>query len=194
MEQYLRETPMLDFSMPNIQKLINDRRWKSIEVYNRIKQIYNFVDRENTKFYYSKYEQTENYYIDIVIEYLSKQNEFTDNLINEKIKDIEAEIEKVKQEIQKNPKEFYILNYYITVSQYATDETYITYYEFGNSYEMTVLDFEETIEPIIKEECKKMSSDQPISYIIYNLTDVLKIAPQSTIEYYNIETGEKIIV
>ena len=159
-----------------------------------LKQIYNFVDRENTKFYYSKYEQTENYYIDIVIEYLSKQNEFTDNLINEKIKDIEAEIEKVKQEIQKNPKEFYILNYYITVSQYATDETYITYYEFGNSYEMTVLDFEETIEPIIKEECKKMSSDQPISYIIYNLTDVLKIAPQSTIEYYNIETGEKIVV
>ena len=46
MEQYLRETPMLDFSMPNIQKLINDRRWKSIEVYNRIKQIYNFVRDE----------------------------------------------------------------------------------------------------------------------------------------------------
>ena len=159
-----------------------------------LKQIYNFVDRTNEKFYYSKYEQTDNYYIDIVIEYLSKKDEFTDNLINEKIKDIEAEIEKVKQETQKNPKEFYILNYYITVSQYATDETYITYYEFGNSYEMTVLDFEETIEPIIKEESKQMSSDQPISYIIYNLTDVLKIAPQSTIEYYNIETGEKIVV
>ena len=46
MEQYLKETPMLDFSMPNIQKLISDRRWKSIEVYNRIKQIYNFVRDE----------------------------------------------------------------------------------------------------------------------------------------------------
>lgn len=159
-----------------------------------LKQIYNFVERENTGFYYLKYEQTENYYIDIVIDYLSEKDEFTDNLINQKIKDIEAEIEKVKQETQKNPKEFYILNYHITVSQYATDETYITYYEFGNSYEMSVLDFEETIEPIIKEESRKMSSDQPISYIIYDFTDVLKIAPQSTIEDYNIETGEKIVV
>ena len=59
---------------------------------------------------------------------------------------------------------------------------------------MSVLDFEETIEPIIKEESRKMSSDQPISYIIYDFTDVLKIAPQSTIEDYNIETGEKIVV
>lgn len=159
-----------------------------------LKQIYNFVERENTGFYYLKYEQTENYYIDIVIDYLSEKDEFTDNLINQKIKDIEAEIEKVKQETQKNPKEFYILNYHITVSQYATDETYITYYEFGNSYEMSVLDFEETIEPIIKEESRKMSSDQPISYIVYDFTDVLKIAPQSTIEDYNIETGEKIVV
>ena len=161
-----------------------------------LKQLYNFVDRENRKFYYSKYEQTDNYYIDIVIDYLSKQNEFTDNLINQKIKDIEAEIEKVKQEIQNNPKNFYILNYYITVSQFAStnDESNITYFEFGNSYEMTVLDFEETIEPIIIEECKTSSNELTITYMIYNFTDVLKIEPQSTVEYYNTETGEKIVV
>lgn len=46
MERYLRETPMLDFSSTNIQKLINDRQWKSADVYNRIKQIYNFVRDE----------------------------------------------------------------------------------------------------------------------------------------------------
>lgn len=46
MEQYLRETSMLDFSAPNIQKLISDRQWKSIEVSSRIKQIYNFVRDE----------------------------------------------------------------------------------------------------------------------------------------------------
>ena len=46
MEQYLRETSMLDFSAPNIQQLISDRQWKSIEVSSRIKQIYNFVRDE----------------------------------------------------------------------------------------------------------------------------------------------------
>ena len=161
-----------------------------------LKQMYNFVDRVNEKFYYSKYEKNENYYIDIVIDYLSKQDEFTDNLINEKIKEIEAEIEKVKKEVEKNQKNFYILNYYITITPYASsnDESYITYYEFGNSYEMTVLDFEETIEPIIIEESKTSSCDQPITYMIYNFTDILKISPQTTVEYYNTKTGEKIVV
>ena len=161
-----------------------------------LKQMYNFVDRVNEQFYYSKYEKNKNYYIDIVIDYLSKQDEFTDNLINEKVKDIEAEIEKVKQEVEKNSKNFYILNYYITVTQYASanDEAYITYFEFGNTYEMTVLDFEETIEPIVIEECKTSSYELPITYMIYNFTDILKVAPQTTIEYYNTKTGEKTVV
>ena len=59
---------------------------------------------------------------------------------------------------------------------------------------MTVLDFEETIEPIMIEECKSSSYDQPITHMIYNFTDILKIAPQTTVEYYNTETGEKIVV
>ena len=46
MEQYLRETPMLNYSATNIQRLINDRLWEKVDEYNRIKQIYNFVRDE----------------------------------------------------------------------------------------------------------------------------------------------------
>lgn len=46
MEQYLRETPMLNFSAPNIQRLIKDRLWGKTDEYNRIKQIYNYVRDE----------------------------------------------------------------------------------------------------------------------------------------------------
>lgn len=46
MEIYLRETPMLNFSSTNIQKLINDKQWKNADAYNRIKQIYDFVRDE----------------------------------------------------------------------------------------------------------------------------------------------------
>ena len=46
MEEYLTETTMLDFSATSIQKLINDRQWKKLDNYNRIKQIYNFVRDE----------------------------------------------------------------------------------------------------------------------------------------------------
>lgn len=47
MEQYLKETPMLDFSAANIQQLISDRAWKKLDTYQRIRQIYNFVRDEN---------------------------------------------------------------------------------------------------------------------------------------------------
>lgn len=46
MEEYLRETPMLNFSAVNIQQLISDRKWKEIDTFHRIKQIYNFVRDE----------------------------------------------------------------------------------------------------------------------------------------------------
>ncbi len=46
MEQYLRETPMLNFSAANIQRLINDRGWENEDVYHRIRQIYDFVRDE----------------------------------------------------------------------------------------------------------------------------------------------------
>lgn len=46
MEKYLRETPMLNFSDVKIQHLISDREWKDVDIYNRIKQIYDFVRDE----------------------------------------------------------------------------------------------------------------------------------------------------
>lgn len=46
MEQYLRQTPMLNFSDRNIQILINKRHWKGTGAYECIRQIYNFVRDE----------------------------------------------------------------------------------------------------------------------------------------------------
>ncbi len=46
MENYLRETPMLDFSDPTIQRLIRGRRWNDLDAYHRIRQIYDFVRDE----------------------------------------------------------------------------------------------------------------------------------------------------
>ena len=43
MDIYLKETVMLDFSNPDIQKLIERKRWKEQNEFDRIKAIYNFV-------------------------------------------------------------------------------------------------------------------------------------------------------
>ena len=46
MKKYLRETKMLDYSSKNIQRLIQERNWNDIEVFERLKSIYNFVRDE----------------------------------------------------------------------------------------------------------------------------------------------------
>ena len=46
MERYLTETPMLDFSAPAIQALIGQRGWLSLEDFERIRAIYNYVRDE----------------------------------------------------------------------------------------------------------------------------------------------------
>lgn len=46
MEQYLRETPMLNFLAANIQRLISDRQWENADAYHRIRKIYDFVRDE----------------------------------------------------------------------------------------------------------------------------------------------------
>lgn len=46
MDNYLKETAMLDFSHPVIQKLIGEREWKKLDGYWRIKRIYTFVRDE----------------------------------------------------------------------------------------------------------------------------------------------------
>ena len=44
--EYLKETHMLDYSRPIIQKLIQDKQWKEMNEFNRIQSIYNYVRDE----------------------------------------------------------------------------------------------------------------------------------------------------
>ena len=46
MEQYSRETPMLNFLPANIQRLTGDRQWEKADAYHRVRQIYDFVRDE----------------------------------------------------------------------------------------------------------------------------------------------------
>lgn len=46
MNQYLKETKMLDFSNLSIQKLVEVKRWKEQDEFERLKSIYNFVRDE----------------------------------------------------------------------------------------------------------------------------------------------------
>ena len=46
MDKYLTETPMLDFSNPAIQALIERRGWRSLCEFERIRAIYNYVRDE----------------------------------------------------------------------------------------------------------------------------------------------------
>lgn len=46
MNKYIEETPMLDYSNVSIQHLIAVRKWKELNAFERIKQIYNFVRDE----------------------------------------------------------------------------------------------------------------------------------------------------
>ena len=50
--KYLRETRMLDFSNPAIQKLIQNMKWKEMGEFERIKAIYNYV-RDDILFGYN---------------------------------------------------------------------------------------------------------------------------------------------
>lgn len=46
MERYLRETELLDYSHRKIRQLISERMWKSLEEFECLKAIYNFVRDE----------------------------------------------------------------------------------------------------------------------------------------------------
>lgn len=46
MDKLLKETAMLDYSSPSIQELIRQRNWKTLNEFDRIKEIYNFVRDE----------------------------------------------------------------------------------------------------------------------------------------------------
>ena len=59
---------------------------------------------------------------------------------------------------------------------------------------MTVHDFEENIEPIIMAHNKETVTGDWLGYYVYDFSEMLKIEPQSTTEYYNPETGAKIVI
>jgi len=46
MEEYLRETKLLDFSHPDIKELLQNRNWKELSDYEKIGSIYHFVQNE----------------------------------------------------------------------------------------------------------------------------------------------------
>lgn len=52
MEIFLKETKMLDYSTPSVQKLIEQRKWMELDEFNKIKGIYNFV-RDEIQFGYN---------------------------------------------------------------------------------------------------------------------------------------------
>lgn len=52
MNQYLKETAILDYSQDTIQALIEKKRWRNLETADRIKAIYNFV-RDDIRFGYN---------------------------------------------------------------------------------------------------------------------------------------------
>lgn len=52
MNNYLKETKILDYSHDSIQKLVKEREWNQLDTISRIKAIYNFV-RDEIKFGYN---------------------------------------------------------------------------------------------------------------------------------------------
>lgn len=162
-----------------------------------IKNIYTLAKRIKDVFYYENYQNENNYFIDISIDFQGlDSDEFTKKLVDDKIVEIENEIEKIKQKVTQNRNEFYILNYNIMVYTgeiWNLQQVATSYSERGNSYEMTVHDFEENIEPIIINYARQ-DEDGGIPDYVYDFSEILKIEPQNTMEYYNSETGEKIVI
>ena len=162
-----------------------------------LKNLYTLAERGTFEYRYTNYEKGSNYFIDINIDNIDgKENKFSQELIQNKIKDIEKEIERTKIIANKDANKFYILNYYIDVYTKEEDsiQQTLTYCRTrGNSYEMTVHDFEESVEPVIIEFNRAGIGGDLVDYV-YNFEDVLKVKPQETIEYYNPETGDKIVI
>ena len=198
-----KENQMISIDMEDFAKYIT--------IYNRylsenslyindnigIKDLYTLANRYKDIYYYENYQNRDNYFIEISINFQSEDNdEFAKKITKEKIGAIEKEIEKVKQKASENSNRFYILNYHISIytgEEWSTKQVLTNCWEYGNSYEMSVHDFEENIEPIIMEYNRADPSGGIPEYI-YNFSEKLKIEPQTTTEYYNPETGEKIVI
>lgn len=161
-----------------------------------IKNLYTLTERVKNNCAYMNYEKGKNYFIDISVDFNEEnENEFAKDLAQNKIKDIEKEIDKLKSYANRYTDRFYILNYNINIQtgeDTSTKQKITRYYEIGNSYEITVHDFEENIEPIIIKYNRQQ--DGVTSNYLYDFSEVLKSEPQKVVEYYNPETGEKVVI
>lgn len=162
-----------------------------------LKNLYTISERLEYDYRYTNYDKGSNYFIDINIDNIDgDENEFSKKLFQDKIQSIEEEIKKIKSISSKDSSKYYILNYYICISTIKENSLQqdLTYCDItGNTYEVTVHDFEESIEPIIIKENRRDLVGGIPDYL-YDFSEVLKIEPQTTKEYYNPETGDKIVI
>ena len=163
------------------------------------KNLYTLTDRTlNDFYYYTNYQNEKNYFIEISVLWdEDNSSDFEKQLVSNKIKDIEREVSDLKVKANQDTNNFYILNYYIEINGFfeqSLDEDLVSVTEWGNYYDMTIHDFETTIEPIIIKYDRSANEGGGIPEYVYNFTDVLKIEPQKLTEYYNIETGEKVVI
>ena len=163
------------------------------------KNLYTLTDRTlNDFYYYTNYQNEKNYFIEISVLWdEDNSSDFEKQLVSNKIKDIEREVSDLKVKANQDTNNFYILNYYIEINGFfeqSIEENLVSVTEWGNYYDMTIHDFETTIEPIIIKYDRSANEGGGIPEYVYNFTDVLKIEPQRLTEYYNIETGEKVVV
>jgi len=130
------------------------------------KNIYTLSERYRDAYYYKNYQKEKNYFIDVnvmIINFNEEIKQFEENLINEKIKLVEQEIEKVKALADRKSDKFYVVNCSMninTMKDSSTGELTTEYYEIGNIYQITIHDFEESIEPAIMEFCRQDNAEE----------------------------------
>ena len=52
MQRLLEQTPILDYYHPSIQNLIEQRKWRDLDIVDKVRNIYNFV-RDEVQFGYN---------------------------------------------------------------------------------------------------------------------------------------------
>lgn len=198
MEDISIDIPMIDWSNYIViynKYLSTESLFENDDIgYNNL---YTLTTRQkDSYYYYTNYQNESNYFIDIFFEWQEDNaSEFEKQLVASKIKEIEEEISNLKVLANKNTQNFYIMNYKITVEDYFDDFTkqnLVKCVERGNSYEMTVHDFTENIEPIIIQDNRNVY-ESDVEFV-YDFSSLLNIAPQELIEYYNPKTEQKVVI
>ena len=162
-----------------------------------LKNLYTLSTREKSQYSYMNYQKGSNYFIDVnLIDYDTSDNSFSESLKKQKIAEIEKQIEKIKNLVSKNPNNFYILNCNISIAT-TYDNALMKNMTFcitkGNSYEMSMNDFSQNVEPIIIK-INRQTNESELPKYIYDFSSVLNTEIQTIREEYNPETGEKVVI